>query len=73
MQDKQFTKKLETDIIKEELQSLMMHGIGGVRDSRDIHSSDKKIRDVHPVSGGKMHSMGGGMSITERTQLKNLV
>ena len=49
MQDKQFTKKLETDIIKEELQSLMMHGIGGVRDSTELHSADNKVRDVHPV------------------------
>ena len=73
IQDKQFTKKLETDIIKEELQSLMMNGIGGVRDSTDLNSADNKIRAVNPVQGGKMNSKGAGMSITERTQLKNLV
>ena len=78
IQDKQFTKKFETDIIKEELQSLMMHGIGGVRDSTDFpgaagESGNGKVRDVNPVHRASTVPRGGGMTITERTQLKNLV
>lgn len=61
-------------MIQEELQNLMLGGFSSVPSEAEIGiGNESKTRDIDPLKGKRAPMKQGGMSLKERTQLKETV
>ena len=76
MAEKTFTKKYETELLHEELQSMMLGRFSRFSENDGDGEGDSqgsKMRTVNPTKGGrKKPGKQSGMSLEERTQLKEM-